>query len=397
MNNQEIIDKGPKYVMNTYGRFPLALVKGSGCRVWDGDGNEYLDFACGIAVCSLGHAHPELVKTLQDQAEKLWHCSNLYWIEPQVELAEKLCRATGMERAFFANSGAEANEGALKLARKYFYRKGEERNQIISFSNSFHGRTVGALAATGQTKYQEGFQPLMPGVVYAEYNDLSSVEKLLNPQTCAVMVEAIQGEGGVNPAHPSFLAGLSDLCRRSGVLLIIDEVQTGMGRTGKMMAYQNYGIKPDIVTLAKALGNGMPISALLATEEAASGFAPGDHASTFGGNPLACAVAARAVDLLSAPELLESVTRVGESLKQELAGMAAADPRVLEVRGRGLMIGMEFKNEVKELIEICRAHGLLLISAGSHVLRLVPPLNITLADVSEAVNRLQRALEAWPA
>ncbi|MGE5389765.1 MAG: aspartate aminotransferase family protein [Deltaproteobacteria bacterium] len=397
MGNQAIINKGQKYVMNTYGRYSLALVKGQGCKVWDADGKEYLDFVGGIAVCGLGHAHPELVKVLQEQSQKLWHVSNLYWIEPQVELAEKLCQATGMDKAFFANSGAEVNEGAIKLARKYFYRKGQDRYEIIAMKNSFHGRTLATLSVTGQTKYQEGYAPLLPGVKFAEINNLDSVASLITDKTAAVIVEPVQAEGGVNPSTTEFLQGLRKLCNEKGILLIFDEVQCGMGRTGKAMAYQHYGIKPDIVTLAKALAGGFPIGALLATEEAVTGFAPGDHASTFGGNPLACAVACKSVELLTEPAFLQNVVDTGEYLKEKLQEIVDTEASAKEVRGLGLLIGVEFDTEVKDLVNLCIANGLLVISAGPNVLRMVPPLNINKADVDAAVEILQKALEQWKA
>ncbi|MGE5417070.1 MAG: aspartate aminotransferase family protein [Acidobacteriota bacterium] len=397
MGNQTIIDKGQKYVMNTYGRYSLALVKGQGSKVWDADGKEYLDFVGGIAVCGLGHAHPELVKVLQEQGQKLWHVSNLYWIEPQVELAKKLCQVTGMDKAFFANSGAEVNEGAIKLARKYFYRKGQNRYEIIAMKNSFHGRTLGTLSVTGQTKYQEGYAPLLPGVKFAQINDLDSVASLITENTAAVMVEPVQAEGGVNPATTEFLQRLRKLCDEKGILLIFDEVQCGMGRTGKVMAYQHYGIKPDIVTLAKALAGGFPIGALLATDEAVTGFAPGDHASTFGGNPLACAVACKSVELLTEPAFLQNVVETGEYLKKKLQEIVDTEASAQEVRGLGLLIGLEFDTEVKDLVNLCIADGLLVISAGPNVLRMVPPLNITKADVDAAVEIIKKALGQWKA
>ncbi|MGI6551386.1 MAG: aspartate aminotransferase family protein [Syntrophomonadales bacterium] len=395
MSNQTIIDKGQQYVMNTYGRSPIALVKGQGSWAWDAEGKKYLDFMAGIAVCGLGHAHPELTAVLEEQGERLWHCSNIYWNQPQVELAEKLCLAAGMDKAFFANSGAEVNEGAIKLARKYFYRRGEKRYKIIAFQNSFHGRTTGTLALTGQTKYQQGFEPLLPGVEYAEFNNLASVKALITGETCAVMVEPVQGEGGINPATVSFMQGLRELCSKEGILLILDEVQTGVGRTGKMMAFQHYNIRPDIVTLAKALGGGFPIGALLATDEAATGFAPGDHASTFGGNLLACALGSKVVEIISEPSFLDQVGAIGNYLRDRLAAVAEKDERAVTVKGMGLLLGIEFSVEVKDLVSICLKNGLLLISAGPRVLRFVPPLNVTPAEVDMAMDILLRSLAEW--
>lgn len=395
MNNRTVIDKGQQYIMNTYGRTPVALVNGHGSRVWDADGKQYLDFMSGIAVCALGHAHPELTAVLREQGEKLWHCSNIFWNVPQVELAEKLCQATGMDKAFFANSGAEANEGAIKLARKYFRRQGVDRYRIIAFRNSFHGRTTGALALTGQTKYQQGFEPLMPGVDFADFNNLASVEALINDETCAVIAEPVQGEGGVNAADPSFMQGLRELCTEKEVLLILDEVQCGLGRTGTMMGYQQYNIKPDIVTLAKALGGGFPIGALLASSEVAGGFVPGDHASTFGGNPLACAVGLKMMEIISDPSFLKQVEDTGEYLRKKLEGIVERDKRAVTVKGLGLLLGIEFSVEVKELVETCLKNGLLLIAAGPRVLRFLPPLNITRAEVDEAVGILEQSLQEW--
>lgn len=394
MTNQEIINKGQQYVMNTYGRFPIAPVKGKGSYVWDADGKQYLDFLGGIAVCVLGHCDDGLQTALQEQASQLWHISNLYWIKPQVELAEKLVQLSGLGKAFFCNSGAEANEAAIKLARKYFYRQGQpDRNQIIVFNNSFHGRTLATVTATGQHKYQEGFAPLPGGFVYADYNDIDSVKKLINAQTAAIMLEPVQGEGGVHPAAPDFLAEIRHICDQEGILLIIDEVQTGINRTGTFFAYQSYGIMPDIVTMAKGLGGGFPIGAMLATDQAAAGFAPGDHASTFGGNPLAAAVANQLVDTITEPAFTGGVIKMGFYLHQGLNKIP--DERIIEIRGLGLMLGIEFNRDVKELVEICIQKGLLLVGAGPKVLRFVPPLNINQAEVDQALDILKEALQEW--
>lgn len=392
MTNKDIMTKGQQYVMNTYGRFPIAPVKGRGSYVWDANGKQYLDFISGIAVCGLGHCQEELVKTLKEQADTLWHVSNLYWIKPQVEAAEKLVKISGLGKAFFCNSGAEANEAAIKLARKYFYRRKEGyKNHIIVFKESFHGRTLATITATGQPKYQEGFAPLPEGFVYAEYNNLDSVQKAVSENTCAIMLEAVQGEGGIYPADMNFLRGLRKLCDEKGLLLIFDEVQCGMGRTGNFFAFQNYGIKPDIVTMAKSLGGGIPIGAMLASDEASSGFAPGDHASTFGGNPLATAVACKVLDIISAPPFLKQVEESGKYLKDSLRKLT--DARVVEIRGRGLMLGMEFNIEVKELISLCMDKGLLLLGAGPRVLRFVPPLTISTIEINQGVAILKEALK----
>lgn len=396
MTNNDIMSKGQDYVMNTYGRFPIALVKGKGSYVWDASGKQYLDFVGGIAVCILGHCNDEITQALTEQAKTLWHVSNLYWIQPQVELAEKLVKESGLDKAFFCNSGAEANEAALKLARKYFYRQKEgQRNQFIVFKNSFHGRTLATLTATGQSKYQEGFAPLPQGFNYADFNNLESVKELVDEHTCAIMVEPIQGEGGVKPAELSFLRGLRKICDENGILLIFDEVQCGMGRTGKLFAFQNYGVKPDIVTMAKGLGGGFPIGAMLAADQAAGGFAPGDHASTFGGNPLAAAVATKVLTILSEKDFMDNVKKTGDYLMDKLKKVS--DPHIQAVRGQGLMLGMEFDTDIKELIELCMQKGLLLVGAGPRVLRFVPPLNINQAEVNQAVGILREALKEWKA
>ncbi|PKM76931.1 MAG: aspartate aminotransferase family protein [Firmicutes bacterium HGW-Firmicutes-15] len=394
MTNKEIINKGQEYVMNTYGRFPIALVKGKGSYVWDADGKEYLDFLGGIAVCVLGHSDEGLQAVLREQAADLWHVSNLYWIKPQVEVAEKLVKISGLGKAFFCNSGAEANEAAIKLTRKYFYRKHEaNKNEIIVFKESFHGRTLATVTATGQRKYQEGFAPLPEGFVYADYNDIGSVEKLITENTAAIMLEAVQGEGGVHPAHRDFLLELRRICNREGILLIFDEVQCGIGRTGTFFAYQSYGVNPDIVTLAKGLGGGFPIGAMLATDEAATGFAPGDHASTFGGNPLGTAVANILVETVSDPQFMENTKKLGEYLQESLNKIV--DNRIIEVRGLGLMLGVEFNADIKELVQICMQKGLLLIGAGPRVMRFVPPLNINQKEINQAVAIFKEALQEW--
>ncbi len=394
MNNQDYIQKGQEVILNTYARFPIAPVKGKGTHLWDADGKEYLDFLSGIAVCSLGHAPDALIPVLKEQAETLWHASNLYWLPKQVELAEKLVRLSGLSKAFFCNSGAEANEGAMKLARKYFYRKGEpERYEIIVFNHSFHGRTLGALAATMQPKYQTGYGPLPEGWLAADYNDLDSVRRLISSHTAAIMLEPIQGEGGIYPGTPEFMAGIQKLCDDNGLLLILDEVQCGMGRSGKFFAFKNYDLKPDIVTMAKALAGGMPIGAMVVSERAAAGFQPGDHASTFGGNPLVTAVACKNVEIISDETFLAQVNARSAQL---MAGLRALnDPRLTEVRGMGLMIGVAFTEEVRPLVQLCMENGLLVGSAGGNVLRLVPPLNITAEEADAALDIIKTALAAW--
>ncbi|MEA1962569.1 MAG: aspartate aminotransferase family protein [Bacillota bacterium] len=394
MTNKDIVSRGQEYVMNTYSRFPIAPVKGKGAYLWDADGKQYLDFVGGIAVCVLGHCDDRLQAVIKEQAGNLWHISNLYWNQPQVDLAEKLVNVSGLGKAFFCNSGAEANEAAIKLVRKYFYRKKEAgRNQMIVFNHSFHGRTLATVRATGQEKYQEGFAPLPDGFVYADYNDLGSVEKLITDQTAAIMVEPIQGEGGIHPADPIFLKGLRRICNREGILLIFDEVQCGIGRTGQFFAYQTYGVTPDIVTMAKGLGGGFPIGAMLASNEAASGFAPGDHASTFGGNPLATAVGNKLVAIVTEPSFALGVQQSSDRIRESLGNLQ--DPRMIEVRGRGLMIGIEFNQDVKDLVQICMQKGLLVIGAGPRVVRLVPPLNINEKEIKQALTLFKDALKQW--
>ncbi|MGE5380886.1 MAG: aspartate aminotransferase family protein [Methylocystaceae bacterium] len=392
MNNAEIIAQGKQYVMNTYNRFPMALVKGEGCRVMDADGRTYLDFGSGIAVTGLGHAPGELVQALTAQAQQLWHCSNLYWIEPQVKLAEKLVKASGMGKAFFCNSGAEANEAAIKLARKYFFRKDQERFEIISFHHSFHGRTMGSLAATGQDKYHQGFAPLTPGFVRAEYNNLPSVKAAVNDHTAAIMVEVVQGEGGVHPADPEFITDLRRLCDTEGILLIFDEVQTGMGRTGTLFASEHYGVKPDIMTVAKALGGGFPLASMLAVDQVAAAFMPGDHASTFGGNPLGCAVAAQVLDIMTEPGFLTGVTEQAAYLRQQLEDLANKHNSVKEVRGLGMLLALQLDQPASPIIDACREKGLLILSAGTDIIRLVPPLVISKEEIDEGVATIAAAL-----
>lgn len=394
MSTQEIMALEKKHVMQTYGRAPMVLVKGHGARVWDAEGKVYLDFLAGIAVNSVGHTHPRVVAALQEQAAKLIHTSNLYYTEPQARLAELLTRISGLDRVFFANSGAEANEGAFKLARKYARtRLGAERYEIIVTTHSFHGRTLATLAATGQTKYHKGFEPLPPGFVRVEYNDLEAVRAAVTERTAAILVEPIQGESGVRPATPQFLAGLDQLRREKGVLLIFDEIQCGLGRTGKMFAFEHYGVKPDILTLAKALGGGVPIGAFLARQEVAEALNPGDHGSTFGGNPLATAAGLAAVSVLVEEKLAERAARVGDYLFQKLFALAGRHPSIKEIRGKGLMVGMELDFECKELVESCRQKGLLVNCTEGRVIRLLPPLIIGEAEVDEAVTILDAALQ----
>ena len=386
---QNSIEKGKKYLMNNYSRLPIQLVEGKGSRVYDSEGRAYLDFLSGIAVNALGHCPPELNQALCKQAEKLWHCSNIYWIEPQIELAEMIAENTCADKLFFCNSGAEANEAAIKLARKW----GGERYEIIALNNSFHGRTLGALAATGQEKYRKSFEPLPQGFVYADFNNLESVQAKVNEKTCAVMVEVIQGEGGLNLAESTFLEGVQEICREQDLLLIVDEVQTGIGRTGKPFAYQNFNLEPDIITLAKALGGGFPIGAMAAKDEVAKAFEPGDHAATFGGNPLACAVAGATLKTIFAPDFLKEVKNKSEFIRSGLLRLQAQGANIVRLKGLGLMLGCELKNNAPQVAERCLELGLLLNVVGGNTLRIVPPLNITEQELEEGLEIIEKAIK----
>ncbi len=384
MNTKEIIELGDKYLMRNVGRLPLAPVKGEGARMWDADGKEYLDFVSGIAVNSLGHCHPEVVDAICRQAKKLIHCSNLYYIEPQVLLAKLLVENSAMDKAFICNSGAEANEAAIKLARKYAKLKhGPEKVEIITALKSFHGRTLATITATGQPKYQKGFEPLPGGFKYVPFNDLDALEKAVGPDTCAVMLEPVQGEGGVNVPSRYYLEGAKMLCREHGALLIFDEIQTGLGRTGRFLAYQHYGVEPDILTLAKALGGGFPIGAMLAKEEVAAAFQPGDHSTTFGGNPLACAAGRAALRFLREHDLPRQAAEKGAWLLERLRELRL--PKVREVRGLGLLVGLELKERVQPTLAALLDRGVLALPAGPNVLRLLPPLVISYEELERVV------------
>jgi len=390
MGNSEIKSRGERYLFNSYARADIALLQGRGVRVWDADGREYLDFVAGIAVNALGHCHPRLVAAIAEQAGKLIHCSNLYWIEPQVLLGQALVELTGLDRAFFCNSGTEANEAALKLARKYAYEKGQpNRYEIIAMEHSFHGRTMGSLAATAQDRFKGGFEPLVPGFRYVPFNDLSALREALSPETCAVILEPLQGEGGVYVAEPEYLKAVVGLCRERDVLVIFDEVQCGMGRTGAWFAYQHYGVRPDILTLAKALGGGMPIGAMLARQEVAEAFRPGDHGSTFGGNPLACAAALATVQTIREEGLVENAALQGAYLRRRLEELAAEFPFVRQVRGLGLLLGVELSLPGQPIVRACESRGLLINCAAGSVLRLVPPLVVSRGEIDRAVEILR--------
>ncbi|ALC92139.1 acetylornithine aminotransferase [Bacillus sp. FJAT-18017] len=380
-------------ILHTYGRFPLALAKGKGSNVWDTDGNQYLDFTSGIAVCNLGHA-PDSVKTaLEQQLEKLWHCSNLYHIPPQEELASLLVKNSFGDYVFFCNSGAEANEAAIKLARRYARKiSGSSTAEIITFKQSFHGRTMGAMAATGQDKIHDGFHPLLEGFRYLEYNDGSALEEIAASNACAVLLELVQGEGGVVPANLEWVRKLEEICKEKGILLIIDEVQTGIGRTGTLFAYEQYGIKPDIMSLAKGLGSGFPIGAMIATREAAKGFEPGSHGSTFGGNPLASVAGLATVTTILSDNLLEDASKLSTLLDEGLAKLKEKHPSIKKVRGMGLLKGLEVNGSALDIVKAAMDEHVLLLTAGPNVVRILPPLTATSGEAASFLGALDKVL-----
>ena len=394
MNTSEIKELSDKHIINTYGARKLAFVRGEGAKLWDADGKEYLDFFAGIAVVNLGHCHPEVTEAICAQARALVHVSNLYYIEPQVELAELLCKNSFADRWFFCNGGAEANEAALKIARRYWYDKGQYKPTLISANQSFHGRTLATITATGQPKYQKGFGPLVPNIQYVAYNDIAALREMITPDVGAVILEPLQGEGGVCVPADDYLKQVRELCNEKNVLLIFDEVQTGLGRTGKLFAYEYSGVTPDIITLAKGLGNGVPIGAMGCTEEVSSGFTPGTHACTFGGNPLSTAAAVATMKALTKPGFIEQAAAVGEYFFGKLRALAAKHAEIVEVRGKGLMVGVEMKSAVAPVIEKLLAAGIVCGPAGPNVLRFIPPLVVTNADVDKVVAALDAALGA---
>ncbi len=376
-------------LMNTYARYPLTLVHGVGSRVWDDAGKDYLDFISGIAVNTLGHAHPKLAAAIAGQAGTMLHCSNLFHIPKQQQLAAKLAGLSGLERVFFSNSGAEANEGAIKLARKFFFDQGSARRGIISATQSFHGRLLSTLTATGQEKVKQGFDPLPPGFRHVPLNDIAALEAAMGDDTAAVLLEPLQGEGGVNPATTEYLKAVRKLCDDKGALLILDEIQTGMGRTGTMFAFEHAGIQPDILTLAKGLGGGVPIGALLATEKVAESFGPGTHGSTFGGNPLSCTAALTVIAVMEEDGLLLNVAERGAQLHAGLEVLCAKCSWIHDVRGQGLLLGLGCAIEVAPVIAGCRDAGMLVLPAGPRVLRMLPPLNVSATEISEALGILE--------
>lgn len=382
-------------LMQTYSRYPLTLVKGKGSYVWDDQGEQYLDFTVGIATCNLGHVPDYVYHKVQAQLENLWHCSNLYHIPTQEQLAALLVEHSCADQVFFGNSGAEANEGAIKLARKYGKaHKCGNAYHVVTFNQSFHGRTLATLSATGQSKIQTGFTPLVEGFSYLPYNDIDALKQIVPEQTAAIMLELVQGEGGVINADSNWIRAISDYCHEHDILLMVDEVQTGMGRTGKLFAYQHYGIEPDVITLAKGLGSGFPIGAILAKDHVAQYFEPGSHGSTFGGNPLATTAGLATLEYMIQEQVPEQVTKTSQYLVTQLHKLQDKYPVINDVRGLGLLCGLEVGAATTKVVANAREHKLLLLSAGAHVVRILPPLVVTYKEIDEAVNILDKVFSA---
>jgi acetylornithine/N-succinyldiaminopimelate aminotransferase len=396
MEIKRILEESSYYTMNTYDRYPLVLRKGRGMNVWSSDGKEYLDFVGGIAVNILGHCHPRVVIAVQKQAQRLLHVSNLYHNEPQIKLAKLLVEHSFADKVFFCNSGAEANEAAIKLARKYAKENmSGNRYEVLTALNSFHGRTLATVTATGQKKFHKGFEPLVPGFRYFDFDDIASLRKAISEETCAVMLEPIQGEGGVKVPSRDYLKAVREACDEHGLLLILDEVQTGMGRTGQLFAYEHFEAVPDIMTLAKGLGGGFPIGAMLATNRVASAFQPGNHASTFGGNPLACAAAVATLEtLLEDGFILDQCRRMGAYLMQGLEDLKKEHPSVIvDIRGMGLLVGMELTRECASIIKACMERGIIINCTAGNVVRFTPPLIVREKDIDQMIDVLDDILE----
>ena len=393
MDTKTLMEWSARYHTPNYGRTPICLVRGDGLRVWDSDGREYLDFTSGLAVTALGHCHPRVTGAIQEAAATLLHVSNIFHTAPQVHLAKLLCEHSFADRVFFGNSGAEANEAAIKLARKYAKdRFASDRVEIIATRNSFHGRTLATVTATGQEKYQHGFEPLVPGFKHVAYNDLRAMERAMDNHTAAVLVEPIQGEGGVYVPDDDYLPGLRKLCDEAGALLILDEIQTGVGRTGRLWAYEHAGVAPDIMTVAKALANGVPIGAMLAREDVASALTPGTHGSTFGGTPFVASVALATLTTVIEDGIPERAAAMGRHLMRGLDRLRARHPAIRELRGRGLLIGIELDRAVAPVVDACRDAGVLVLTAGERVLRLAPALIVGEPECDHALDTLDRAL-----
>jgi len=395
MDVKKMFDESARYLMNTYTRFPVLLRKGRGMKVWSSDGKEYLDFVGGVAVNILGHCHPRVVVAIQKQAQRLIHVSNYYHIEPQIKLAKLLVENSFADKVFFCNSGAEAMEAAIKLARKY----GKEhidpgRFEIIAANNSFHGRTIAAITASGQEKLQRGFEPLVPGFRHVPFNNIQALRDAVTGNTCAILLEPIQGEGGVRIPEEDYLKAVRDLCNEHNILLILDEVQTGMGRTGKLFAHEHFGITPDIMAMAKGLGGGVPIGAMLATDKVAAGFQPGSHASTFGGNPLVCAAGVATLEtLLEDGFILDQCNRMSVYFVKRLEKLKTKFPSVVkEIRGKGLLLGMELTTEGEPIVRACLEKGLLINCTAGNVLRFIPALIVQRKDIDQLIDALQGIL-----
>lgn len=411
MADEKMINRAEQVLYKTYNRFPVVFDHGKGVTLWDSEGQEYLDFGAGIAVMGLGYADEEYTQAVKAQLDKLTHISNLFYNEPSITAGEKLLKVSGMDKVFFTNSGTEAVEGALKIAKRYHYNKLHETmgdgfdgceekeidmtGEIIAMNHSFHGRSLGALSVTGNAHYQAPFAPLIPGIRFADFNDLDSVKSQITDKTCAIIMETIQGEGGIYPAEEAFLKGVRALCDEHDILLILDEIQCGMGRTGEMFAWQHYGVKPDVMTVAKALGNGLPVGAFLACGKAASAMVPGDHGTTYGGNPLVTAGAKAVLDIFEERHIVDHVKEIGAYLSEKLDGIVEKYDVVKERRGMGLIQGLEFTGPVGPVVSnALLEQNLVLISAGANIIRFVPPLVIGKADVDEMAGRLEAAIEA---
>lgn len=395
MNTEQCMEKTEQYVLHTYNRYKIALEKGKGVYLYDADGKKYLDFAAGIAVFALGYGNEAYNQALKDQIDQVIHTSNLYYNLPLADAAEKLVKASGMDKVFFTNSGTEAIEGAIKVARKYAWLKDKRTDhEIIAMNQSFHGRSLGALSVTGNAHYQEPFKPLIGGIRFADFNDLESVKAQITDRTCAIILETVQGEGGIYPADPEFLKGVRKLCDEHDILLILDEIQCGMGRTGSMFAWQDYGVMPDVMTCAKALGCGIPVGAFVLNRKTAeNSLVPGDHGTTYGGNPLACAAVSKVFDLFEEQKIVEHVREIAPYLEEKLDALVEKYDSAAARRGKGLMQGLVIKGKpVGEVISKAMEHGLLVISAGSDVLRMVPPLVIEREHVDEMISILEKCL-----
>ena len=390
-SNQELIKLTNKYVAKNYGRYPIGLVRGKGMVVWDASGKKYIDFVAGLAVDNLGHCPPTVVNAIRKQAGKLLHVSNLYHIEPQSQLAAELTRLTFANKFFFCNSGTEANEAAIKLARRWFYDNGQpKRFEIITMNDSFHGRTMASLSATAQKKIHSGFKPLLPGFKYVPFNDITALKKALTKKTCAVLIEPIQGEGGVNPAQKTYLKTLRRICNEKGILLIFDEIQTGFGRTGPLFAYERYKIKPDIITLAKALGGGIAIGAMGSTNKIIQSFSPGTHGATFGGNPLACAASLASLKTLTAKGFLQIASSQGDYFLKQLNYLKENFSIIREVRGAGLMLAIELNQPGAKIVTDCMKEGLLINCIQQNTIRFLPPLIITRKEIDLLIKTLSK-------